>query len=141
MVDIATSVRVRKLLSTSIDAAFVRKFDEPLLIHNLRTTVLLFNELLRKNHMVGLARSSQGNVEAMRPVGTMVLQDRNTMTSYAARHKVPRQLVKAYVTALFRVGQIAFHDVLGVIQNTEGDTDLKLCAGMAGNAAGNSVGL
>jgi hypothetical protein len=47
------------------------------------------------------------------------------MISYAAMHKVPRQLVNAYVKALLRAGQVAFPDVLAVIQDNEGDTGLK----------------
>ena len=106
-------VRVRNLLSPSMESAFVGKFDEPLLKHELRT-IVLFNAWLRKKQTIGLARSSQGDVGAMHPVGTRVLQDGKTTTSYAATHKVPRQLVEAYVKALSRVGQIAFPDVLAV---------------------------
>ncbi len=63
------------------------------------------------------------------------------MTSYAAMHKVPRQLVEAYyVKVLLRVGQIAFPNLLAVIKGTEGDTGLKPCAAMAGDAVGNRVG-
>jgi hypothetical protein len=100
-------------------AAFVGKSDEPLLIHKLRT-IVLFNALLRKEQFIGLAKSSQGNVGAMFPVGTRVFQDGKTMTSYAATHKVPRQLVEAYVKVLLRIGYIAFPDVLVVIQDTGG---------------------
>ena len=130
---------MRNRLSTSMEAAFVDKFDEPLLIHELRT-IVLFNALLRKKRAVGLARSSQGDVGAMHLVGTRVCQDGKTMTSYAATHKVPCQLMEAYVKALLRVGQIAFPDVLAVIQGTEGDTGLKSCAAIAGNAEANRVG-
>jgi hypothetical protein len=103
MVDIASRgsfkalksvVRVRNLLSTFMEAVFIGKFDEPLLIHKLRT-IVLFNALLHKKQVVGLARSSQGDVGAMHPVGTRVCQDGKTMTSYAVMHKVPRQLVEA----------------------------------------------
>jgi hypothetical protein len=76
----------------------------------------------------------------MHIIGTMVLQDGKTMTSYAAMYKVPRQLVKAYVTALLRVGPIAYPNVLAVIQHTERDTCYKPCAAMTGNAAANRVG-
>ena len=63
------------------------------------------------------------------------------MTSYAAMYKVPRQLVEAYyVKVLLRVGQIAFPNLLAVIQGTEGDSGLKPCAAMAGDAVGNRVG-
>ena len=110
VVDIATSgsfkacksvVRVQNLLSTSMKAAFDRKFDERLLIHELRT-IVLFNALLCIKQVAELARSSLGDVRAMHPVGRRALQDGKTMISYAATHKVPHQLVKSYVKALLR---------------------------------------
>jgi hypothetical protein len=132
-------VRVRNLLSNSFEANFVGRNGEPLLIHELRT-ILLHNAILRKRCRVGGARGSQGDVGHMYPIGTRVMWDGVTTTSYSATHKVSRQLVEAYVKALSRVGQIAFPDVLAVIQDTEGDTGFQPCGMMAGDAAGNRVG-
>jgi hypothetical protein len=134
-----TVVRVRNLLSQSMDANFIGRSGEPLLIHELRT-IVLHNAMLRERYGVGGVRGSQGDLGIMHAIGTRVLQDGITTTSYTATHKVSPQLVRAYVNALSRVGQIAFPDVLAVIQNTEGDTGMKPCAAMAGDVAGNRVG-
>ena len=132
-------VRVRNLLSTSMDANFVGRSGEPLLNHELRTMVL-HNAILRKRCRVQGVRGSQGDVGTMHALGMRVLLDGINSTSYVATHKVPRQLAEAYVKALSRVGQIVFPDVLAVIQDTEGDTGFKFFGPMAGDEAGNRVG-
>ena len=97
--------------------------------------------MIRKKQPVGSARDNKGDIGAMHPIGLRVLQDGVHSTVYASTLKVPSQLAKAYVTALSRNGQVAFPDVLAVIQDTEGDTGIKPCAAMGGDNDGNCVGM
>ena len=133
-------VRVRNILSPKMDSNFVGRSGEPMLTHELKT-ITLHNTILRKRLRIGGGRSSTGDIGAMHPIGTRVLQDGIRTTSYLATRLVSRQLVEAYVKALSRVGQILFPDVLAVIQDAEGDTGLKPCAAMAGDEVGNRVGM
>ena len=133
-------VRVRNILSPGMESNFVGRSGEPLLTHELRI-IALHNTILRKRLSIGRGRSNKGDIGAMHPIGTKVNNDRLSSTVYSATRKVSRQLVRAYVNALSRVGQIVFPDVLAVIQDTEGDTGFKPCAAMAGDAVGNRVGM
>jgi hypothetical protein len=132
-------VMVRNLLSPSMEATFVGRANEPLLVHELQM-LTLHNSLLRKNLAIGGARNFTGDVGTMHPIGTRVMPNGLTTSAYCATSKVPRRLVQGYVHALSRVGQIAFPDVLAVIQDTEGDTGLQPCPAMAGDDEGNRVG-
>ena len=137
-------VKARYLMTPSMDATFMGISDDgddiPLLVHELRT-IVLFNTMLRKKQPVGSARDNKGDNGAMHPVGLRVLQDGVHSTVYASTLKVPPKLAKAYVAALSRVGQVAFPDVLAVIQDTEGDTGIEPCAAMGGDNDGNCVGM
>ena len=133
-------VRVRNILSPTMDANFVGVSGEPLLTHELRI-IALHNTILRKRVPSGGVRNNKGDIGVMHPVGTRVCQDGITTTVYSATSRVSRQLIRAYVNALSRVGQIVFPDVLAVIQDTEGDTGLEPCAAMAGDTFGNRVGM
>ena len=148
VVDIASSgafksrkavVMVRNILSRSMDANFIGRSEEPLLIQELQA-IVLHNVQLRLRCGVAGVRKSQGDVGAMHAIGTRVLHDGVKTTAYTATHKASRQVLDDCVKALSRIGQCAFPEVLAVIQDTEGDTGVKPCAGMAGDSDGNRVG-
>jgi hypothetical protein len=133
-------VKARYLVTSTGEAAFVGASGEPLLMHELRT-IALFNTMLRKKQPQGSARDNKGDMGAMHPIGLRVDLDGVHSSVYACTFKAPSKLAKAYVTALSRVGQVLFPDVLAVMQDTEADTGMKPCAAMGGDNDGNRVGM
>ena len=136
-----TTVRVRNLLSESDDATFFSYvgWNFPMLVHELRT-IALHNKILRRKLAKGSARNSNGDIGEMHPLGTRIMPNGITKSTYSATYKASHQLVGAYVNALSRVGQVLFPDVLAVIQDTEEDTGMVPSPRMAGDGAGNRVG-
>ena len=92
---------------------------------------------------IGSARSDQGGVGAMHPIGARVLNDGVTIVEYVLAGKtVPNQLGRRFVRALSRIGSVVFPDVLAVIQDTEQDAGVQLPPkAMAGDQHGNCVGV
>jgi hypothetical protein len=88
----------------------------------------------------GHARSDQGDVGAMHPIGTRETLDGMTLSKYAVGKKVSSQLLRQFVHALAQIGSVVVPDVLSVIQDTEGDASVSPAADMAGDVKGNCVG-
>jgi hypothetical protein len=101
--------------------------------------ITMHNSLIRRHVRAGHARSDQGDVGAMHPVGTRVMLDGMTLAEYAVGKKVSSQLSRRFVHALARIGSVVFPDVLSVIQDTEGDAGVRPAAVMAGDVKGNRV--
>ena len=112
-------VMIRNLPSPSMEATFVGRANEPLLVRELQM-LTLHNSLLRKNLTNWGARNSTGDVGTMHPIGIRVIPNGLTTSAYCATCKVPCRLFQGCVYALPRVGQIVFPDILAVIQDTEG---------------------
>ncbi len=102
--------------------------------------VPMHNSSIRRHVRAGHARSDQGDVGAMHPIGTKVKLDGMTLAEYAVGKKVSSQLLRQFVHALAQIGSVVVPDVLSVIQDTEGDAGVRPAADMAGDVKDNCVG-
>ena len=76
------------------------------------------NSIVRQAMPIGSARSDQGDVGAMHPIGAKVLYDGVTiLDEYKAGNTVTYQLSRRFVRALSRIGSVVFPDVLAINQD------------------------
>lgn len=132
-------VMVRNLLSPELEQMYWGDEGCPYFVGEL-PLITMHNSLIRRHVRTGHARSDQGDVGAMHPIGTRVMLDGMTLAEYAVGKKVSSQLSRQFVHALARIGSVVFPDVLSVIQDTEGDAGVRPAAVMAGDVKGNRVG-
>ena len=132
-------VMVQNLLSPELEQMYWGNEGWPYFVGEL-PLITMHNSLIRRHVRAGHARSDQGDVGAMHPIGTRVMLDGITLSDYAVGKKVSLQLSRQFVHALSRIGSVVFPDVLSVIQDTEGDAGVRPVVDMAGDVKGNRVG-
>ena len=124
-------VKIRYILSPTQDSLCEGRDKQSLLVEDLHI-ITLHNMLVRKRVRKGTARANGGDFGDMHAMWTHLPRDGQGLevVEYATNSKVPRRFFCQFVKLLAKIGAILFPDILAVLQETEGDTDVSPVSSM-----------